>query len=75
MFNMNNNQEIENVEAAIADAERRAAWMQDVVAKLKGRNLATTTAEAELSRFRRMSETYKRHRAALEASLMGKRSR
>ena len=58
--------ELADAERALSDAERRVAWMSNVISLLRKHRQETTDAENRLARFMKMRDAFRAHRRDLE---------
>lgn len=57
---------LEQADKALSDAERRVAWMTNVISLLRKHRQETTVAEDRLERFMRMRDAFRAHRQDIE---------
>jgi hypothetical protein len=58
---------LELADKALSDAERRVAWMTNVISLLRKHRQETTVAEDRLARFMRMRDAFRAHRQDVES--------
>ena len=62
---------LEQVDKALSDAERRVAWMSNVISLLRKHRQETTVAEDRLTAFMKMRDAFRAHRQDLERRVAG----
>lgn len=62
-------QELEKAERALSDAERRVAWMSNVISLLRKHRQETTGAEDRLAKFMKMRDAFLAHRHDIESRI------